>query len=69
MENQPCKPRSLALNAGASTVFIRVWPVLKSFPAIGVPVFFASSSSAGTSAERLGAPLAYGMPPLIAAYA
>jgi hypothetical protein len=45
-------------------VFIRVWPVLKSLPATGTPFCAASSSRAGKSTERLGAPLAYGTPSL-----
>ncbi len=52
---------------GAISVFIQVCPVLRSLPASGEPVCCASSSSAGTSALRLGAALAYGMPSLIAA--
>ena len=50
-------------------VLISVWPVFRSLPASGDPVFCASSSSAGMSALRFGAALAYGMPSLIAAYA
>jgi hypothetical protein len=42
---------------------------LKSFPAIGVLVSFASSINAGISQVRLGAPLAKGIPNLMAAYA
>ncbi len=67
VENQPSSPSSRALKPGARIVFIRVWPVLKSLPLIGVPVFFASATRAGKSAERFGAPLQYGMPALIAA--
>ena len=47
-----------AFKPGAITVFIRVWPVLKSLPAIGVLVASASSTIAGTSTLRFGAPLA-----------
>ena len=54
------------MKPGARIVFISVCPVLKSLPQIGVPVFLASSSIAGKSHERFGAPLAYGMPALIA---
>jgi hypothetical protein len=56
-----------ALKPGARMVFISVWPVLKSLPAIGTPWLRASSISAGVSTDRLGAPLAYGMPSLSAA--
>ena len=42
-------------------VFIRVWPVLKSFPQMGTrPVCFASCSSGGTSADRFGRPVRIG---------
>ncbi len=47
-----------ALKPGARIVFISVWPVLKSLPQIGTPFFLASSTSAGISTERFGAPLA-----------
>jgi hypothetical protein len=57
------------LNAGASTVFIIVWPVLKSLPPIGTLFFFASSMSAGVSTVKLGAPLAKGTLSFSAAYA
>ncbi len=56
-----------ALKAGASTVFINVWPVLKSFPQIGAAFFFDSSIMAGISTVRFGAPLAKGTPSLNAA--
>ena len=56
-----------ALKPGASIVFMSVWPVLKSLPAIGTPFCSASISSAGESAERFGAPLAYGTPSMMAA--
>ena len=46
------------------TVFIRVWPVLKSLPAIGRLGLRRQLASAGMSAVRLGAPFAYGMPSL-----
>ncbi len=58
MEYQPSTPSMRALKAGASTVFIRVWPVLKSLPATGTSFCSASSSMAGKSTDRLGAPLA-----------
>ena len=67
VEYQPLTPSSRALRPGAMIVFISVWPVFRSLPAIGDFVLRASSISAGTSALRLGAPLAYGMPSLIAA--
>ena len=47
-----------AFNPGAMIVFMRVWPVLKSLPAIGTPLDRAISMSAGMSTERFGAPLA-----------
>ena len=43
-------------NAGASTVFSNVWPVLPSSPAIGTPLSSASFSSAGILV-RLGVKL------------
>jgi hypothetical protein len=46
-----------AFRPGAMTVFIHVWPVLKSLPDTGTPRATARSSSAGKSAERFGAPL------------
>ena len=51
------------------SVFMRVWPVLKSLPAIGTPSRFASSTIASTSVVRFGAPFANGTPLTIAAYA
>ncbi len=56
-----------ALKAGARTVFIKVWPVLKSLPQMGAAFFFESSIIAGTSTVRFGAPLANGTPSLSAA--
>ena len=35
MENQPFRPSMRALKPGASSVFMKVWPVLKSLPQIG----------------------------------
>ena len=55
--SQPRRASILALSMGAMVVFMRVCPVLKSLPMMGVPVFSASSIMAGTSTERLGAPL------------
>ena len=43
VEYQPSSPSSRALKPGARIVFIRVWPVLKSLPEIGVWVSRASS--------------------------
>jgi hypothetical protein len=67
VENQPWRPSIRAFNPGAMIVFISVWPVLKSLPAIGTPDSFARSESAGMSTQRFGAPLANGMPERIAA--
>ena len=58
-----------AFSIGARTVFISVWPVLKSLPAIGTPFFFASCWSAGTSTVRFGAPFANAIPSCSAAHA
>ncbi len=51
-----------AFNPGAISVFMKVWPVLKSLPQIGNLRSRASSSSAGVSVVRFGAPLANGTP-------
>src|SRR5260370_1162284 len=67
VEYQPCSPSRRALNPGASRVFMKVCPVLKSFPPIGAPFAFARSMRAGTSAEGLGAPFASGVPAWMAA--
>jgi hypothetical protein len=37
VEYQPDRPSIRALSIGAITVLISVWPVLKSFPAMGTP--------------------------------
>ena len=58
-----------ALMPGAMTVFIQVCPVLKSLPEIGTPRRLASSSSAGVSTARLGAPLQYGTSSMMQAHA
>ena len=58
-----------AFSPGAISVFMNVCPVLKSLPHTGRFVSRASSSSAGVSVVRFGAPLAYGTPILSAAYA
>ena len=50
-------------------VLMRVCPVFMSLPASGDFVCPASSTSAGMSADRFGAALAYGMPSRMAAYA
>ena len=44
VENQPLTPSMRALKAGARTVFIKVWPVLKSLPQMGAAFFFESST-------------------------
>ena len=67
VEYQPATPIIRALNIGASTVLISVWPVLKSFPQIGTFRSIASFRSAGMSAVRFGAPFAKGTPSIIAA--
>ena len=61
-ENQPRMPSARACKPGARMVFISVCPVLKSLPPMGVPVFSASSTIAGMSHVRFGAPLTKGMP-------
>jgi hypothetical protein len=58
VEYQPSTPSRRALKPGARIVFISVWPVLKSLPLTGTPLAFASSSRAGVSTVRLGAPFA-----------
>ncbi len=67
VEYQPATPSMRALSIGASTVFISVWPVLKSLPQIGTPRSLASVSIAGMSTVRFGAPLAKGTPSISAA--
>src|SRR3954466_9578157 len=69
VEYQPSRPSMRALKPGARMVFMSVWPVLKSLPPMGTPFFLASSHAHATSTDRLGAPLAYGMPALRQAYA
>src|ERR671927_526629 len=68
VEYQPARPSMRALSPGAMTVFIHVWPVLKSLPEIGTPRSFASCTSAGMSTDRLGAPLQYGTPSMMQAH-
>src|ERR1700683_3758065 len=58
VEYHPLKPSSRALNAGASTVFIKVCPVLKSLPQIATLCSSANCCMAGTYKHRYGAPLA-----------
>ena len=58
VEYQPARPMSRDFSPGAMMVFMSVCPVLKSLPQTGTLFFLASSSMAGMSAERLGAPLA-----------
>ena len=67
VENHPFTPSSRALKAGASTVFMSVWPVLKSLPQIGAEYCLESSMSALVSTVRFGAPLAKGTPSFKAA--
>jgi hypothetical protein len=69
VEYQPSTPSNRAFKPGAMTVLISVCPVFRSLPAIGDLVSLDSCSNAGTSALRFGAPLAYGMLSLMAAYA
>ena len=47
VENQPETPSRRALKAGARTVFMKVWPVLKSLPQMGAAFCFESSIMAG----------------------
>ena len=54
--------RTRELIAREMSVFIHVWPVLKSLPPMGTWRWAASSSMQGRSTERLGAPLAKGTP-------
>ena len=58
-----------ALKPGARIVFMSVWPVLKSFPAIGTWRSRARSHAAGKSTQRFGAPLANGTRSLMQAHA
>ena len=58
VENQPVMPSMRAFKPGAISVFMNVCPVLKSLPQIGRFRSFASSSSAGVSVVRFGAPFA-----------
>src|SRR3954462_1693914 len=69
VEYQPARPSILALSPGAITVFIHVWPVLKSLPDIGTPRSMASCIRASVSTARLGAPLQYGTPSMMHAHA
>jgi hypothetical protein len=69
VEYQPDTPSWRAFTMGASTVFMRVWPVLKSLPEIGTLFFTDSSRRTGVSTARFGDPLANGTPSRIAAYA
>src|SRR5215467_140222 len=69
VENQPFSPNRRDFNPGAISVFINVWPLLKSLPPTGTFIFLASSKSAGISVVMWGAPFAYGTPDLRAAYA
>ncbi len=69
VEYQPFSPSMRALMPGAMTVLSQVCPVLKSLPEIGTPFSFASSTSAGMSTQRFGAPLQNGTPSMSAAHA
>src|SRR5919112_2071756 len=60
VEYQPARPSMRAFMPGAMTVFIHVWPVLKSLPEIGTPRSLASCTRHGMSTDRLGAPLQNG---------
>ena len=51
-----------AFSIGEITVFIMVWPVLKSLPQMATSRARASSCMAGMSTVRFGAPLANGTP-------
>ncbi len=52
---------------GAKPLFTSVCPVLKSLPAMGMPVCSDSSHMAGMSTVVLGAPMMKGAPSLSAA--
>ena len=67
MENHPDIPSIRAFSPGAMSVFMKVWPVLKSLPQIGRLRIARQIPSTWVSVVRLGAPLAYGMPILSAA--
>jgi hypothetical protein len=58
VEYQPSTRSARLRNAGASTVFIIVWPVLPSLPATGRPRCSARRTSAGASAASEGVKLA-----------
>ena len=67
VENHPDKPRQRVPIIGAKPDLTRVWPVLKSLPAIGILVFSANSHIAGISTVVLGAPIIKGAPSVNAA--
>ena len=69
VEYQPRRPSMRALRPGAMTVFISVWPVLKSLPAMATWCSRASSPAAGKSTARFGAPFANGTPSFRQAHA
>ncbi len=69
VENQPLRPRQRVPMMGANPDLTSVWPVLKSLPAMGIPVFSASSHMAGMSTVVFGAPMMKGHPSDRAAYA
>ena len=58
VENHPATPNMRDFRPGATSVFMNVWPVLKSLPAMGTLRSRAISISAGVSVVRCGAPLA-----------
>ncbi len=53
VENHPLTPSMRALKAGARTVFIKVWPVLKSLPQMGAAFFLDRQTSAGVSTSEI----------------
>src|SRR3712207_8604329 len=52
VENHPLTPSIRVLNIGANTVFIKVCPLLKSFPEMGTFIFLENSHIAGVSTHR-----------------
>ena len=70
---EDCKKTHVAVKYlfvwGGSTVFIKVWPLLKSLPEMGTFIFLENSHMAGVSTHRLGAPIINGAPSAMAAYA
>jgi len=60
VENHPETPIMRALNAGASTVFMKVCPVLKSCRRWAPHFSWTVQSIAGKSTVRFGAPIGEG---------